>query len=309
MRRRHARGVEADRAPRRRRCGARGDGPAAGRRRRLRAAVAGRRRSRRTPARAAGPVALRARTADSSTARDPRRRRDADLASCARGRPADRRREGALARRVHHVDVGGARPSVQRTRRRARTRVRARVAATRIATRRRCSSTATSTEWNALEAGDGFKLVDPDGLLAEPEYDLGIIMREDPLEGDLHERARWLAHTTGLDERRSGSGASSSASRPACSARESAFSRSQARCSPPRIGWPVNADAGRVKGALYGPLKMLHRADALRGCEPGEPGGCPAGLWQRLGRTQTPFNVVLVHVYTQHTHAVERGAA
>ncbi|HEX6788230.1 MAG TPA: aminoglycoside phosphotransferase family protein [Gaiellaceae bacterium] len=54
-------------------------------------------------------------------------------------------------------------------------------------------------QWNALEAGDGFKLVDPDGLLAEPEYDLGIIMREDPLEGDLHERARWLAHVTGLD--------------------------------------------------------------------------------------------------------------
>jgi streptomycin 6-kinase len=55
-------------------------------------------------------------------------------------------------------------------------------------------------EWNALEADDGFKLVDPDGLLAEPEYDLGIIMREDPLEGELRERARWLAHVTGLDE-------------------------------------------------------------------------------------------------------------
>jgi streptomycin 6-kinase len=55
-------------------------------------------------------------------------------------------------------------------------------------------------EWNALEADGGFKLVDPDGLLAEPEYDLGIIMREDPLEGDLHERASWLAHRTGLDE-------------------------------------------------------------------------------------------------------------
>jgi len=54
-------------------------------------------------------------------------------------------------------------------------------------------------EWNALEADGGFKLVDPDGLLAEPEYDLGIIMREDPLEGDLHERAGRLAHSTGLD--------------------------------------------------------------------------------------------------------------
>lgn len=54
-------------------------------------------------------------------------------------------------------------------------------------------------QWNALEAGDGFKLVDPDGLFAEPEYDLGIVMREDPLDGDLRERARWLAHVTGLD--------------------------------------------------------------------------------------------------------------
>jgi streptomycin 6-kinase len=54
-------------------------------------------------------------------------------------------------------------------------------------------------QWNALEAADGFKLVDPDGLLAEAEYDLGIIMREDPLDGDLHERAHWLADRTGLD--------------------------------------------------------------------------------------------------------------
>ncbi len=45
-------------------------------------------------------------------------------------------------------------------------------------------------------------LVDPDGLLAEAEYDMGIVMREDPVEllsGDLHERARWLATRTGLD--------------------------------------------------------------------------------------------------------------
>jgi streptomycin 6-kinase len=38
-------------------------------------------------------------------------------------------------------------------------------------------------QWNALQAaGDGFKLVDPDGLVAEAEYDLGVLMREDPLE-------------------------------------------------------------------------------------------------------------------------------
>ena len=57
-------------------------------------------------------------------------------------------------------------------------------------------------QWNVLEAGTGFKLVDPDGLLAEAEYDLGVVMREDPVElrhGDPHERARWLAHRCGLD--------------------------------------------------------------------------------------------------------------
>jgi streptomycin 6-kinase len=58
-------------------------------------------------------------------------------------------------------------------------------------------------QWNALRApGGGFKLVDPDGLLAEAEYDLGIIMREDPLEliaADPRERARWLASRCGLD--------------------------------------------------------------------------------------------------------------
>jgi streptomycin 6-kinase len=59
-------------------------------------------------------------------------------------------------------------------------------------------------EWNALEAGDGFKLVDPDGLLAEAEYDMGILMREDPLElleGDPHARANWLALRSRLDAR------------------------------------------------------------------------------------------------------------
>lgn len=58
-------------------------------------------------------------------------------------------------------------------------------------------------QWNALRAADGsFKLVDPDGLLAEPEYDLGIVMREDPVElmaGDARERARRLAVLTGRD--------------------------------------------------------------------------------------------------------------
>ena len=57
-------------------------------------------------------------------------------------------------------------------------------------------------EWNALRADDGFKLVDPDGLLVEPEYDLGVLMREDPLDllhGDPRDRAEWLARRSGLD--------------------------------------------------------------------------------------------------------------
>jgi streptomycin 6-kinase len=59
-------------------------------------------------------------------------------------------------------------------------------------------------QWNALRSGDGYKLVDPDGLVAEPEYDLGVIMREDPEELLLEPdgptaRAARLAAWTGLD--------------------------------------------------------------------------------------------------------------
>lgn len=58
-------------------------------------------------------------------------------------------------------------------------------------------------QWNTLQARDGFALVDPDGLFAEPEYDLGIIMREDAVEllrDGPRERAAWLAARTGCDE-------------------------------------------------------------------------------------------------------------
>jgi streptomycin 6-kinase len=57
-------------------------------------------------------------------------------------------------------------------------------------------------EWNTLQSGHGFKLIDPDGLLAEAEYDLGVLMREDPLElleGDPFDRALWLANRCQLD--------------------------------------------------------------------------------------------------------------
>lgn len=57
-------------------------------------------------------------------------------------------------------------------------------------------------QWNTLLAGDTYKLVDPDGLLAEAEYDLGVLLREDPDEpaaADTMATARWMATRLGLD--------------------------------------------------------------------------------------------------------------
>jgi len=55
-------------------------------------------------------------------------------------------------------------------------------------------------ELNALQASDGmFKLIDPEGVVAEPEYDLGVLMRNAPGEDDLHARADWLAAATSCD--------------------------------------------------------------------------------------------------------------
>jgi streptomycin 6-kinase len=61
-------------------------------------------------------------------------------------------------------------------------------------------------QWNTLATLPGasrpFKLIDPDGLLADAEYDLGIIMREDPVEllADPRARSRCLAERTGCDD-------------------------------------------------------------------------------------------------------------
>jgi streptomycin 6-kinase len=57
---------------------------------------------------------------------------------------------------------------------------------------------------NALQVPgrDALKLVDPDGLLAEAECDLGVMMRNDPIElldGDPWARAHWLAERCGRD--------------------------------------------------------------------------------------------------------------
>lgn len=57
-------------------------------------------------------------------------------------------------------------------------------------------------QWNTLRAGDGWKLVDPDGVIAEPEYDLGVILREDPDElvaGDAKAIVAGVARRTGTD--------------------------------------------------------------------------------------------------------------
>lgn len=57
-------------------------------------------------------------------------------------------------------------------------------------------------EPNALQADDGtFRLTDPEDVVAEPEYDLGVIMRNTPGEDDLRERAAWLAEATGCDKK------------------------------------------------------------------------------------------------------------
>lgn len=61
-------------------------------------------------------------------------------------------------------------------------------------------------QWNTLAHPDGgHRFVDPDGLFAEPEADLGVLLREDPdepddpMRGNPRARARWLADRTGLD--------------------------------------------------------------------------------------------------------------
>lgn len=58
--------------------------------------------------------------------------------------------------------------------------------------------------WNTLATRDrsGYALVDPDGYAAEPECELGVLMREDVAElmaGDPWDRARLLAARTGTD--------------------------------------------------------------------------------------------------------------
>ncbi|MFN3856164.1 MAG: aminoglycoside phosphotransferase family protein [Caulobacter sp.] len=60
--------------------------------------------------------------------------------------------------------------------------------------------------WNALKGLGGYRLIDPEGYLIEPAYDLGVCLREWPeayLAGDPlalgRARCRWLAARTGVD--------------------------------------------------------------------------------------------------------------
>ena len=227
--RRHARRAQAQPPGTR---AARVDGLPAGRRRRLRAAPAGRRAS-------ATPCCWSGSAGRSRTSTCPPAERYAILADAAariwrpaagHGLPTGAEKAAYLMTFIATTWEETGRPCSERAVEHALACARRRRAAHDDA--RAVLVHGDVHQWNALQAGDGFKLVDPDGLLAEPEYDLGVIMREDPLEDDLEERLRAARrpHRAATQER-SANGATSSASRPACCARGSICSRSAGRCS------------------------------------------------------------------------------
>ena len=108
--------------------------------------------------------------------------------------------EGSKARRFDHDDLGGARPPVLAARRGPRFAS----AARRIdvhADERAVLVHGDVRQWNTLETEDGFKL-NPDGLLAEAEHDMGILVARtlwNSPRADAHKRARWLALRCGFD--------------------------------------------------------------------------------------------------------------
>jgi streptomycin 6-kinase len=84
---------------------------------------------------------------------------------------------------------------------------------------------------NALQNDGGFTLIDPDGLLAEAEYDLGVLMRGDPVEllgGDPADRAAGWPPARGSISSPCGSGALSSGCRQDCPVPASTYSPSAA---------------------------------------------------------------------------------
>ena len=84
---------------------------------------------------------------------------------------------------------------------------------------------------NALQDDGGFKLIDPVGLLAEAEYDLGVLMRGDPVEllgGDPSTGPAGWPPARGSISSPYGSGAWSSGCRPDCSVPASTCSPSAA---------------------------------------------------------------------------------
>jgi streptomycin 6-kinase len=60
------------------------------------------------------------------------------------------------------------------------------------------------TRWHIVRVEEdprmGYQLIDPKGLRAEPELDLGVLLRDADPGTDLRERARYLAAKTGTDE-------------------------------------------------------------------------------------------------------------
>ena len=213
--------------------------------------------------------------------RDPLRRRARVWRPAARLRPADRRREGAPARpsssrRRGRRPAGRARSAPSSTRSRARER---RVAA--HDDERAVLVHGDVHQWNALRGADGFELVDPDGLLAEAEYDLGIMMREDPVDAA---RRRSAARATA----RRGAPASSAAAiwewgavervsdRPPLHVGRSAARRAET-CSPPPTTSPrpraARPPAGRRRHPMIASTAASHSSGAsrCRQCPPAMP--------------------------------------
>src|SRR5439155_8960831 len=141
----------------------------------------------------------------------------------------------------------------------------------------------------------------PDGLIAEAEYDLGILMREDPrelLEGDPRSRARWLARRSGLDATAIWEWVRSNGYRPGCSAPRSGCSRPDATCSPPPGTWPGRGPAARrlpLLSAVRAFLQPDHAAAPLaRGL--GREGVDPVQPVAKLARDGSARDVGLVAV-------------
>ena len=200
---------------------------------------------------------------------------------------ADRGGEGPVARRVRRDGMGGpGRPCAERD---GRARAGLRRAARRRSRRRarppRPRRRTRGTRWRA---GDEFVLIDPDGLLAEPEYDLGVIIREDPVEelgDDLHARPRGSRRAPGSTRRRSGSGAWSSGSRPASCASRPACSPRARSSSPRPTGSPRGPSCATLPRSRGVRARRGRRASASAAAKAEQVRQAPGGGLAGGGRT------------------------